>query len=68
MAKIERLEKLMDLSIIDKYAARYGKFPKEVMAERFDNVLPFLLLWKEQAEYQERHRNAERDLSPQKPN
>lgn len=66
MAKVERLEGLFDLSLIDRFAHRYGRLPREILSERTDDVLPFIFLWKEQDEYRERYAIAEKALTPQK--
>jgi hypothetical protein len=65
-AKVDKLDSLFDLSIIDRFAHRYGKLPREILTERTDDVLPFLFLWKEQEEYRERYASAEKALTPQK--
>lgn len=64
MAKVSRLDPLFDLAIVDKYAERFGKLPREILQERTDDILPFLFLWKEQEEYRQRYAQAEKDLKP----
>lgn len=53
-AEVEKLSGLSTLSLIDQYAAHYGKFPREVNEERFDDFIPFFVLWLRQREYRER--------------
>ena len=65
MAKFSKLEPFFDLALIDRYAERYGRLPREILQERTDDVLPFLLLWKEQDEYKQRFQMAEQELKPQ---
>ena len=61
-AMVERLNPFGDLSFVDRYAKAYGQLPRVVMKEKFGDVMPFILLWKEQAEYQDRYNEAEKAL------
>lgn len=55
MAEVHRLNRFDDLSIIDKYAARFARDPDEVYAcTEFNTVLNFCVMWKEMDEYNER--------------
>jgi hypothetical protein len=51
---VARLEPLYSISIVDQYAKAYGVLPRIVQQEPFDEVFPFLFLWKEQDEFRER--------------
>ena len=66
MAKVSRLEPFYGLSLIDKYAHRFGRLPREILQERTDDILPFVVLWKEQDEFLQRRQRAEQELTPQK--
>jgi hypothetical protein len=44
------LNALYDINLIDQYAHRFGQLPRVVMGEPFDDVLPFIYLWKEKNE------------------
>lgn len=61
-AGVDKLKPLGNLSWIDQYAARYGVLPQDVEKIRFDNFMPFIYLWKEQAEYQERYQLKAKEL------
>ena len=55
MAKAGRLRGFNDLAYIDKYAARFGIDPDEVIKKSFLTVMNFLWMWKEQEEFQKRY-------------
>ena len=63
VAKIDKLNPYAYLAIVDTYGKAYGKLPREVNAERFDDVMPMLLLWKEQREFINRYREADKNLN-----
>lgn len=48
LAGVEDLKPFADLAMIDEYAQKYGKLPREVLAEQFDNFMPFFVLWNRQ--------------------
>lgn len=54
-ANVEQLEPLHDLSMIDTYAKAYGKLPREVSQEPFDEFIPYFVLWQRQSDYYERY-------------
>lgn len=55
MAKVGRLKKFDDLSIIGKYAEHFGLDPDYVFNNTsFDTVMYFMEMWKESDEYNER--------------
>jgi hypothetical protein len=62
VALVDRLKPFGNLSWIDQYASRYGILPQEAEKVRFDNFMPFIYLWKEQQEYQERYQIAAKSL------
>lgn len=55
LANVKQLEAYTYLSIVDQYAKAYGKFPREVNAERFDDVMPMIILWRKQADFSKRY-------------
>jgi hypothetical protein len=61
-AGVDKLKPLANISWIDQYAHRYGMRPEDVEKVRFDNFIPFVYLWKEQGEYQERYQLKSKEL------
>lgn len=56
MAEVKRLRQFDDLSLIGRYAERFGLDPDYVFAKtRFDTLMAFTALWKEEEEYRERY-------------
>lgn len=56
MAGVERLNGFDHLSLIGKYAERFGLDPNWVYHNAsFNTVMNFLIMWKESDEYQERY-------------
>lgn len=56
MAEVRRLRPYDDLSMIGKYAERFGLDPDHVFAHtRFDTLMAFMAMWKEEEEYKERY-------------
>lgn len=55
MAKVHRLNGFDDLSLIDQYAQKFGLDPDWVYNHTpFGTLMNFVVMWKEQAEYNER--------------
>jgi hypothetical protein len=55
LAKVNRLQGYDDLSLIDRYAQRFGLDPDWVYDNTsFGTIINFAVLWKESDEYQER--------------
>jgi hypothetical protein len=58
MAEVERLSGYDELSLIGKYAERFGLDPNYVYHNTsFNTVMNFLTMWKETEEYHERFMN-----------
>lgn len=56
MAEVRRLHPFDDLSLIGNYAERFGLDPDYVFANtRFDTLIAFTVMWKEEDEYRERY-------------
>lgn len=56
MAEVQRLRPYDDLSLIGKYAERFGLDPDYVFVKtRFDTLMAFMAMWKEEEEYKERY-------------
>jgi hypothetical protein len=63
MAKVDRLTRFNDLSMIGQFAERFKLHPNEVFSSTdFDTVLVFLEMWKEESEYSERFNTIYNDL------
>jgi hypothetical protein len=60
---VGRLSPFADLSLINKFAERFGLDPDEVYNKSFDTVMNLHWLWKEQEEYQERYNEIEQMMS-----
>lgn len=55
MARVNRLHSFEDLSLIDTYAARFGRDPDWVYDHTsFGTIINFAVMWKEQSEFNER--------------
>ena len=63
-AGVDKLEPWTNLSWIDKYAKAYGILPRLVLSEKMGDVMPFLALWNQQNEYQERYIEVEKAMRP----
>lgn len=56
LAKSNLLNGFDDLHIIDRFSERFGLHPDEVYYNTdFGTITNFLVMWKEQEEYQERY-------------
>jgi len=56
MAKVHRLAAYDDLSLIGRYAERFGLDPDHVYHNTsFDTLIEFTVMWKESDEFQERY-------------
>jgi hypothetical protein len=64
LAKVNRLYPFDDLSLIDKYARRFGLDPDWVYHNTaFGTITGFHVMWKEQEEYQERFEHIYREVN-----
>ena len=55
MARVNRLNLFDDLHLIGKFAERFGKHPDDVYDNTsFGTITNFMVMWKEQSEYDER--------------
>jgi hypothetical protein len=64
LAKVQTLRRYDDLSIIDGYASRFGCDPDDVfLTSETGTVLEFTIMWKEQAEFQERFGEIWREIN-----
>lgn len=55
LAKVNRLNGFDDLSLIDRYAQKFGLNPDWVYENTsFGTIINFAIMWKEQDEYHER--------------
>lgn len=55
MAKVQRLNPFDDLSLIDRFAQKFGLNPDQVYLDSsFNTVINFAVMWKEMDEYNER--------------
>lgn len=55
MAEVQRLYTFDDLSLIDKYAQKFGLDPDWVYDHTsFGTIINFAVMWKEQAEFDDR--------------
>lgn len=65
LADVQRLKKFNDLSIIGRYAERFGKDPDQVFNESITStVLAFTEMWKESEEFHDRFKPAFNKLLP----
>jgi hypothetical protein len=56
LAKVGRLVKFDDLSLIERYASKFGVDPDWVYDNTsFGTIANFAIMWKEMDEYQERY-------------
>ena len=60
MAGVHKLTPFHDVALLDQYAKAYGLEPDEVEQRRFDTVMTFIWLWKEQEEFAARVATARR--------
>ena len=63
LADSTKLDEVFEVSIIDRYAQKYGMDPDVVYQKEFDTVFLFIDLWKREGEYGERYRKAEKELT-----
>jgi hypothetical protein len=55
LARVDRLTKFDDLSVIGDFAERFGLDPDAVFNDSsFATVMKFMVMWKESGEYHER--------------
>jgi len=55
MSRVQLLNGFEDLHMIDKFSRHFGQHPDEVYENTsFGTVINFLVMWKEQEEYNER--------------
>lgn len=55
IANVARLAPFADLSLINKFAEKFGLDPDQVYLKEFDTVMNMHWLWREQEEFQERY-------------
>ena len=66
-ANVDRLAAFTNLEWIDRFARAYGQKPSDVIMEKFDDVIPFLALWKEQLDFTNRFKKIKGDLNDTRP-
>ena len=63
LADVKQLEGFTYIGLVDQYAKAYGKLPRQVNAERFDDFMPLLIFWRKQNNFDKRYAIAERKLN-----
>lgn len=61
-----RLSPFADLSLISKFAEKFGLDPDAVYQKSFDTVMNLHCLWKEQQEFEERYNEIEQMMNNSK--
>lgn len=64
IADVRKLQPFTDLNMIGTFAEKFSLDPDFVYSEKdFDTIINFAVMWKEQAEYEERYHAIEKRMS-----